>query len=101
MPIQKPPRRPPAGSSHNYKDVRSAIARMRAGDAGDALMIDEATAEAALSALALAGEMRLPAPKVFSHGSDAVVFAWRREQDSSFVTVSEEGASLMRRRHHT
>lgn len=101
MPIQKLPRRPPTGSSHNYKDVRSAIARMRAGDAGDALMIDEATAEAALSALALAGEMRLPAPKVFSHGSDAVVFAWRREQDSSFVTVSEEGASLMRRRHHT
>jgi hypothetical protein len=75
----------------------SALGRMAAGDEDEPQWIGREThaqARTVLSAIAL---MRVDAPKVFSHGGDAVVFSWARPEGLYQLTVSE-GVGIMGRR---
>lgn len=72
-----------------WYQVRQSLGILAEMDHDDPLWVDQATiAEALRVASALSA---FPAPKIFSHGSDAVVFTWG---SAVYLTISGNAASL-------
>lgn len=84
-------------SGCGYSAVRTAIRMLVKMDSREELAVDKATADSALAVLDMVKELKLPAPKIFSHGGDAIVFSWNNSTSDSFLTIDESYCNLLMR----
>ena len=80
-----------------FAGLFDALRLMSELDAGESMHIDEDTYRSACSVLNFIRYYDLPAPRVFAHGGDAVVFNWAYGKFSLQLTVSNGFAVLGRR----
>jgi len=80
---------------HAYMMLYDAVANMAALPEGQEYAIDAETARTADRFIALMALYNVPAPKVFSHGGDAVVFTWELGDVRRYVTVGDSEISVL------
>lgn len=75
-----------------YDSLKCAVQSMAALDDDESLKIDSSSLNAGLYFIHLLQAFGIAPPKVFSHGGDALVFAWDRAATNRYVTTSGNDA---------
>ena len=82
------------GPSTTYADLFAAIAHLERLDQEDSRYIDTDAARAARAFVSLLSLYSVPAPQLFSHSSDTIVFKWTQPDCATYVTLVDGTASL-------
>ena len=80
-----------------YGRLFDALRELNISDEDEAQHIDDEAYRLATSALCFLSYHGVPAPKIFSHGGDAVVFNWRQNEVTLQLTICDGVASLGKR----
>src|SRR5262249_47522672 len=70
-----------------YGDLFAAIAQLERLDEEDSRYIDADAARAARAFVSLLSLYSVPAPQLFSHGGDTVVFKWMQGGRATYLTL--------------
>jgi hypothetical protein len=80
--------------SANYGDLFAAIVQLETLDQEDSRYIDADSARSARAFVSLLSLYNVPAPQLFSHGGDTIVFKWMQSDRATYVTLVDGTASL-------
>lgn len=81
----------------HFAEAQKCIGAFSRLPEGAELYIDVSAAQIALHVISLMRNAGVPAPdNVFSHSGDAVVFGWEVSKQSAYLTVHQEGASVLK-----
>lgn len=78
-----------------YEDLGEALSQMTEFEDGSEWVIDRSVYEAARFVAAGLLQNSFPAPRVFNHGPQSVVFNWSNESNNLYLTVSSDRISAL------
>lgn len=78
-----------------FSALHDIIDSMKSAPAGFTEAVDHETAFDAERVLGFIESSGVPAPKIFSHGGDAVVFTWDGDKTSRYLTISGGDAAFL------
>ncbi|WP_155912081.1 hypothetical protein [Methylobacterium sp. 77] len=79
---------------HLYRKLQATIRGLSALDEDDPYFTDEHTVSSSLEFLAFLSDFRVPAPRIFPHGGDALIFEWESYSSTRYVTYDSYIARL-------
>lgn len=79
---------------HLYRKLRATIKGLSSLDEDDPHFTDEHTVSSSLEFLNFLSEFRVPAPRIFPHGGDALIFEWEALNSIRYVTYDSFIARL-------
>lgn len=81
--------------SIEYQAVGEALGQLVHSDLDDDWRIDDQVYQSACTVAAQLIARAIPAPRVFAHGSRAVVFNWTSGTENRYITISKDTLSVL------
>jgi hypothetical protein len=81
--------------SQGYQELGEALSELTALEAADEWKIDMSVYDAARRVAAQLMDNSFPAPRIFNHGPESVVFNWSDETDNLYLTISANKISAL------
>lgn len=78
-----------------YQDLGEALTQLLQVEFEDERKIDEQTYKSAYLVAGYLHSNSIPAPRLFTHGSRAIVFTWSTGEENRYVTISREAVSTL------
>lgn len=78
-----------------YQELGEAFSQLGHDDLDDEFKVDDAMYQSALSMASCMNSISIPAPRLFTHGSQAIVFNWTTSHENRYLTISRNSISVL------